>query len=480
MNFEILVEITYLLSATLFVVGLKRLQSPATARAGNALAAFAMLLAILATVVDAEILSWTGILIGVLLGSTIGGLAARFVQMTAMPQMVGIFNGFGGGASALVAVAEFLNTRQSPSGIAGLVESLGSRVVESGVTSDGVTMLLGTIIGGVTFSGSFIAFAKLQELMTGNPITFPFQRSFNALLFLASIAFGALALGVGDVGDPVTMFYVFCGLSLLLGILLVIPIGGADMPVVISLLNSYSGLAAAAAGFVIGNMVLIISGALVGASGLILTQLMCKGMNRSLANVAFGAFGGTAGVDRSQIGKRPVRSADAEAVAAELGYVHSVVIVPGYGLAVAQAQHELRKVGDLLEARGVTVRYAIHPVAGRMPGHMNVLLAEADVSYDKLFDLDEINDDFANTDAVLIVGANDVVNPAARTPDSIIAGMPILDVDKANRVIVMKRSLSPGFAGIDNDLFYMDRTLMFFGDAKQSMADLVRAVRELA
>jgi NAD(P) transhydrogenase subunit beta len=252
------------------------------------------------------------------------------------------------------------------------------------------------------------------------------------------------------------------------------------MPVVISLLNSYSGLAASAAGFVIGNMVLIISGALVGASGLILTQLMCKGMNRSLTNVVFGGFGGTAGVDRALIGQRPVKRADAEAVAAELGYVNSVVVVPGYGLAVAQAQHELRKVGDLLEARGVDVKYAIHPVAGRMPGHMNVLLAEADVSYDKLYDLEEINADFANTDAVLIVGANDVVNPSARDPDSVIAGMPILDVDKARRVIVMKRSLSPGFAGIDNELFYMDHTLMFFGDAKDSMGDLVREVRDLA
>jgi NAD(P) transhydrogenase subunit beta len=249
---------------------------------------------------------------------------------------------------------------------------------------------------------------------------------------------------------------------------------------VISLLNSYSGLAASAAGFVIGNMVLIISGALVGAAGLILTQLMCKGMNRSLANVAFGGFGGTASVDKALIGKRPVRTTDAEGAAAELGYVNSVIIVPGYGLAVAQAQHELRKVGDLLAERGVDVKYAIHPVAGRMPGHMNVLLAEADVSYDKLYDLDEINDDFPKTDAVLIVGANDVVNPAARDPNSVIAGMPILDVDKARRVIVMKRSLSPGFAGIDNDLFYMDNTLMFFGDAKSSMSDLVKAVRELA
>jgi NAD(P) transhydrogenase subunit beta len=456
------IQLTYLLSAILFVVGLKRLQSPATARKGNSLAALAMLLAIIATVLETQILDWTWILVGVVLGGMIGGAAARSVEMTAMPELVGIFNAFGGGASALVAIAEFLLTP----GI--------------GASTTGVTILLGTLIGSVTFSGSFIAFAKLKGLMTGNPITFPFQNAFNALLFLAAISLGAVTLGVFGSGDPQTLFYVFCVLALILGILLVIPIGGADMPVVISLLNSYSGLAASAAGFVIGNTVLIISGALVGASGLILTQLMCKGMNRSLANVAFGGFGGTAGVDRSEIGQRPVQSADAEGVAAELGYVNSVVVVPGYGLAVAQSQHELRKVGDLLEERGVDVKYAIHPVAGRMPGHMNVLLAEADVSYDKLYDLDEINDDFGNTDAVLVVGANDVVNPAARDPQSVITGMPILDVDRARRVIVMKRSLSPGFAGIDNDLFYMDNTLMFFGDAKESMAELVREVRELA
>ena len=456
------IQLTYLLSAILFVVGLKRLQSPATARKGNSLAALAMLLAIIATVLETQILDWTWILVGVVLGGMIGGAAARSVEMTAMPELVGIFNAFGGGASALVAIAEFLATP----GI--------------GASTTGVTILLGTLIGSVTFSGSFIAFAKLKGLMTGNPITFPFQNAFNALLFLAAISLGAVTLGVFGSGDPQTLFYMFCVLALILGILLVIPIGGADMPVVISLLNSYSGLAASAAGFVIGNTVLIISGALVGASGLILTQLMCKGMNRSLANVAFGGFGGTAGVDRSEIGQRPVQSADAEGVAAELGYVNSVVVVPGYGLAVAQSQHELRKVGDLLEERGVDVKYAIHPVAGRMPGHMNVLLAEADVSYDKLYDLDEINDDFGNTDAVLVVGANDVVNPAARDPQSVITGMPILDVDRARRVIVMKRSLSPGFAGIDNDLFYMDNTLMFFGDAKESMAELVREVRELA
>jgi NAD(P) transhydrogenase subunit beta len=462
MNYDVFIELAYLLSAVLFVVGLKRLQSPATARAGNGLASLAMLVAIVTTLIDTQILTWTGILVGMAIGGLIGGVTARRVEMTQMPQLVGIFNGFGGGASALVAVAEFLSTPTI------------------GMGTTGITIMLGTLIGAVTFTGSFIAFAKLQELMTTNPITFPGQNWVNLLIFLGVLSLAAAALGVGPIeAPPLTLFYLFLAGALLLGVLIVIPIGGADMPVVISLLNSYSGLAASAAGFVIGNMVLIISGALVGASGLILTQLMCKGMNRSLANVAFGGFGGSAGVDRALIGKRPVRSADAEAVAAELGYVNSVVVVPGYGLAVAQAQHELRKVGDLLAARGVDVRYAIHPVAGRMPGHMNVLLAEADVSYDKLFDLDEINDDFSNTDAVLIVGANDVVNPAARDPGSIIAGMPILDVDRARRVIVMKRSLSPGFAGIDNDLFYMDNTLMFFGDAKESMSDLVREVREL-
>jgi len=465
MDLSTWVEIAYLLSAVLFVVGLKRMQSPATARQGNALAAVAMLVAILATVVDNQILDWTWILVGVAIGGLAGGIAARTVKMTSMPEMVGAFNGFGGGASALVAAAEF------------------ARIQEMGGVLDlrsGGTIALSMLIGAVTFSGSFVAFGKLNGMVTGNPVTFPLQKTFNALLFVALLVLGgAIAMGaaLGGLGLP-SVFLIFAGLSLLLGILLVIPIGGADMPVVISLLNSYSGLAASAAGFVLGNMVLIISGALVGSAGLILTMLMCKAMNRSLANVAFGAFGSEGAKASVTAGDKSVTSVDAEQAALVLAYAQSVVIVPGYGLAVAQAQHDLKKVADLLEARGVDVRFAIHPVAGRMPGHMNVLLAEADVPYDKLFDLDEINDDFPRTDVAVIVGANDVVNPDARNPDSIIAGMPILDVDKAKHAIVVKRSLSPGFAGIDNPLFYRENTMMFFSDAKEAMSGLAREIRE--
>jgi NAD(P) transhydrogenase subunit beta len=466
MDLSLWVELSYLFSSVLFVVGLRRLQSPATARGGNQLAALAMLIAIVATLVENQVLTWTGIVAGMVLGSLIGGVAARRVKMTDMPQLVGIFNGFGGGASALVAAAELVR-----------VQTTGAALV----LGDGFTIAVSCLIGTVTFSGSFIAFGKLQGIVSGNPITFPLQKTFNALLFVTLLVLGASVMGLFEIGGlpPLTVFSIFTVVALLLGILLVIPIGGADMPVVISLLNSYSGLAASAAGFVIGNNVLIIAGALVGAAGFILTMIMCKAMNRSLANVAFGAFGGAASAaGQLSSGDKTARSVDAEGAAMILAYAQSVVVVPGYGLAVAQAQHELRKAMDNLEERGVDVRYAIHPVAGRMPGHMNVLLAEADVPYDKLFDLDEINEDFARTDVVLVVGANDVVNPEAHNPESVIAGMPILDVDKAKSVIIMKRSLSPGFAGIDNPLFYMDHTLMFFGDAKSSMADLVREVRE--
>ncbi len=472
MESNTITQIAYLISAVLFVSGIKQLSSPATARSGNARASLAMLLAIVVTLLDHEILDWTTVVAAVVAGAAIGGILARYIQMTAMPQLVAVFNGFGGGASAAVAAAEFLRAGGSgPS-------------LELGV---GVTIVLGTLIGAVTFSGSLIAFGKLQGVVTGSPVTFPLQKTFNAILFLGVLLIGASLAHAGSVAPVFGMgaleisgpfFLALVVGALILGVLLVIPIGGADMPVVVSLLNSYSGIAAATTGFVLNNYILIIAGSLVGAAGLILTQLMCKAMNRSLGNVAFGAFGTEGQTARVKTGQRPVRDVDAEQAAMVLAYAGSVAVVPGYGLAVAQAQHELKKVCDLLEDRGVTVRFGVHPVAGRMPGHMNVLLAEADVSYDKLLDLDDINAEFDSTDVVLIVGANDVVNPAARDPDSVIAGMPILDVDKARTVIVMKRSLSPGFAGIDNDLFYMDNTLMFFGDAKDQMSELVKEVRE--
>ncbi len=466
MDLSFLIELAYLLSAVLFVVGLKRMQSPATARRGNALAASAMLIAIGGTLIDTAVLSWSGILVGVAIGTVVGALAARLVEMTAMPQMVAAFNGSGGGASAVVSAAELVALLQVGAPLTALT---------------GVAIAISTLIGAVTFTGSFVAYGKLQGIVSGNPITFPGQKLLSALLFVALLVLGGLvAQGAGSGGlGPLDVFLLFAALAGLLGILLVIPIGGADMPVVVSLLNSYSGMAASAAGFVIGNNLLILSGALVGSAGLILTMIMCKAMNRSLANVIFGAFGGQAHAAVAAGEKKSARACDAEQAAMLLAYAQSVIIVPGYGLAVAQAQHELRKTMDLLQERGVDVKYAIHPVAGRMPGHMNVLLAEADVPYDQLFDLDEINDDFGRTDVVVVVGANDVVNPEARNPQSIIAGMPILDVDKARNVIVVKRSLSPGFAGIDNPLFYLDNAMMFFSDAKQAMTDLVKEIREV-
>jgi len=470
-SLSVAVELAYLLSAVLFVFGLKEMGSPATARRGNTLASSAMFVAIVATLIENQVVDWTWIAVGVILGSLIGTVLARTVKMTAMPQLVGVFNGLGGGASAVVALAEFL--RVVGPGVGGN----GASGVAAGLdATTGSTIALSTLIGGVTLSGSFVAFGKLQGLVTGNPVTYPLQRSLNLLLFLAILALGAHQATVAPATLP---FLVFVGLALLLGVLLVIPIGGADMPVVISLLNSYSGLAASAAGFVLGNMILIISGALVGAAGLILTGLMCRAMNRSLANVAFGAFGGSDAVAAAEEGEKPVTSVDAEQVAMILAYAQSVIFVPGYGLAVAQAQHELKRIMDLLLERGVDVKFAIHPVAGRMPGHMNVLLAEADVPYNRLYDLEEINADFPQTEVAVVVGANDVVNPVARDPGSPISGMPILDVDRARSVIVMKRSLSPGFAGIDNPLFYLDNTMMFFGDAKDSMQDLVKEMREL-
>ncbi|WP_103663588.1 NAD(P)(+) transhydrogenase (Re/Si-specific) subunit beta [Gracilimonas amylolytica] len=456
------IQIIYLIATFFFIRGLKLLNSPATARKGNQLAALGMFIGIVVTLFDQQIISFEWIIAGILIGGLIGAVLAKKVAMTAMPELVAVFNGFGGGASALVAWGEF------------------SRLVDpTTMTPDSlVTTGLGIFIGSLTFTGSFIAFGKLKGFISGNAITFPGLNIINIgsmIAVLVLIAFFTF--------DPTnqTIFWVILGLSLLIGITSVIPIGGADMPVVISLLNSYSGLAASMAGFVIGNNLLIIAGALVGAAGLILTQIMCKAMNRSLANVIFGAFGGDSGGSAGgDAGDKTVRETSAEDLAIQVAYASKVVIAPGYGLAVAQAQHVLKEVAMKLEERGVQVKYGIHPVAGRMPGHMNVLLAEADVPYDQLLDMDQINPEFKSTDVVLIIGANDVVNPVAKTePGSPIYGMPILNVDEAKRTVVFKRSLSPGYAGIDNPLFYDEKNQMFFGDAKKSLQALNEALNDV-
>jgi len=457
-------ELLYLLAAVLFIVGLKRLSSPATARGGNVIGSAGMVIAIVATLALSGILTWRMILLGVVIGSATGAVLAQRVQMTAMPQMVALLNGFGGAASALVASAEFL----SPLPTVGV----------GAPPHVNLTVGLSVLVGAVTFSGSLVAFGKLQELLTGRAVVYPLQKVSNALFLAATLA-GVVWLVVQP--ENRVVFAVLAALSLLLGVLVVIPIGGADMPVVISLLNSYSGIAAAMTGFVIANHGLIITGALVGASGIILTQIMCKAMNRSLANVLFGGFGATAAVGGERekaLAARGVRSVTPEDAATMLAYANQAVVVPGYGLAVAQAQHEVRELADLLEKKGVTVKYAIHPVAGRMPGHMNVLLAEANVPYDKLVEMDEINPQFSHTDVALVIGANDVVNPAARSNQtSPLYGMPILDVDRARNVIVLKRSMRPGFAGVENELFYDARTSMLFGDAKESLKKLVQEVK---
>ncbi|HEY9674902.1 MAG TPA: NAD(P)(+) transhydrogenase (Re/Si-specific) subunit beta [Chroococcales cyanobacterium] len=459
------IELSYLVAASLFIFGLKRLGSPATARQGNLIAAIGMLLAIVATLLDREILNYQMILLALAIGSVLGAIAAYKVQMTEMPQMVGLLNGLGGAASALVAIGEFwrlLNSGESVSLYAT------------------ITIILGVLIGGVTLTGSLVAFAKLQGLLPGAPMTFPLQQPINALLLISFfVASGYLILSPGNL----SIFLGVVVISLVLGVLFVIPIGGGDMPVVISLLNSYSGIAASAAGFVVLNNMLIIAGALVGASGIILTQIMCKAMNRSLTSVLFGAFGSSGSVSvagASASSDKTVKSIDSEEAAMMLGYARNVVIVPGYGMAVAQAQHTVRELADYLEKMGVEVKYAIHPVAGRMPGHMNVLLAEANVPYPQLYDMDDINPQFDETDVALVIGANDVVNPAARSDAaSPIYGMPILEVDKAKHAIVIKRGMSTGFAGVDNDLFYKDKTMMLFGSAKDVVAQLVSEVKQL-
>lgn len=467
-----LVQVIYLLAIALFIIGLKRLSSPATARSGNQMASLAMFIGVIITLLDQNILTWEYILGGVVLGSAIGMLLAKRVEMTAMPELVALFNGFGGAASVLVALGEYERITHEVSD-AGLASMLTGDIT--------ITLGLSVLIGALTFTGSVLAFGKLKGIVTGKPVTFIGQKLLNALLFLTG--FGGIVMFVMNPSDPTPLF-VLTGVAAILGVMSVIPIGGADMPVVISLLNSYSGLAASATGFVLNNNLLIVSGALVGASGLILTNIMCKAMNRSLANVLFGAFGGgdSAGaVAVSPDGSpKTVKEVTADDLAVMVAYAERVVVVPGYGLAVAQAQHAIREVADILEDKGVNVKYGIHPVAGRMPGHMNVLLAEANVPYDQLLDMDEVNPELSKTDVVLVIGANDVVNPDARTNTaSPIYGMPIINVDEAKNVIIFKRSLNPGFAGIDNQLFYLDNSFMFFGDAKKSLTTLLGALKDV-
>ena len=473
MSDETLANITtiaYIIAAVLFIVGLKRLSSPATARSGNILGGLGMLLAIAVTLLSKEIVEWQWIIAGLVAGGAIGLVMARYVQMTAMPQMVAVFNGFGGGASVVVASAALFRENR-------LIETAGGLGGNPGFdTILAVSIMASAIIGAVTFTGSMIAFGKLQGIVTSRPVLLPARNILNALLVVGTLVLAGWLIGVPDF---VIVYVVMVVLALIVGVMVVIPIGGADMPVVIALLNSYSGLAAAATGFVLQNNALIIAGSLVGASGIILTRIMCKAMNRSIANVILGGFGAVDSAAAGKIGERPVRSVGAEDAAMVLGYARSVIFVPGYGLAVAQAQHNVRELADLLQARGADIKYAVHPVAGRMPGHMNVLLAEANVPYDQLYDL-EINNEFPRTDVAVVIGANDVTNPAARNDQtSPIFGMPILDVDKAKSVIVIKRSLSPGFAGIDNDLFYLENTMMFFSDARKAMMELIAAVKEL-
>ena len=455
-------NLAYVLAAVLFILGLKRLSSPKTARAGNTVAAVGMLIAIVATLISYGGLDFRTIAIGMIIGTIIGATFAIKVEMTQMPQMVAIFNGFGGGASALVAAAE-------------LFTKYGTADQTTFLTT---TIVLSVFVGTLTFTGSFIAFGKLQGFISGKPIVFTGQQVLNAVIAILLFLSGVLM--VLNPSAELTLFYGVIFLSALLGVTLTIPIGGADMPVVISLLNSYSGIAAAATGFVLLNNGLIISGALVGASGIILTNIMCKGMNRSLANVVFGAVGLEQESVAGETKQINIKRSSTEEAAMILEAADKIIIAPGYGLAVAQAQHAAREVADYLESMGKTVLYAIHPVAGRMPGHMNVLLAEANVSYDKLLDLDQANPEFEDCDVAIVLGANDVVNPAARhDKSSPIYGMPILDVDKARTVIVNKRTMNPGFAGIQNELFGYDNTIMVFGDAKQMLTDLLKELKEL-
>jgi NAD(P) transhydrogenase subunit beta len=460
---ETLIDLLYLFSATTFIVALKGLGSPKHARRGNMVAAFGMLVAVVATFfkyVDGHSLHhvWL-ILLAMFIGVIIAVPTARFVKMTAMPQLVAIFNGVGGGAASLVSMTEFIHIKSSHPATYVILE-----------------VLLGVLIGTVSFAGSAIAFAKLQELMTGRPVTYPGQQLINGVVGVAAVALIVTIL----VTASTSLLWILLALSFVLGVIFVLPIGGADVPVLISLLNAFTGLAVAASGFTLGSDLLIVAGTLVGASGILLTRLMSKAMGRSLSNVLFSAFGSvvTASGATTRDDGRSVRSGTPEDIAILLGFSSRVVIIPGYGLAVAQGQHVLRELAELLESKGIEVFYAIHPVAGRMPGHMNVLLAEANVPYEQLLEMDEANSELATADVALVVGANDTVNPAAvDDPGSPIYGMPIIHADLAENVVFLKRSMRPGFAGIENDLLYNPKTTLVFGDAKDTLTKMVAAVK---
>lgn len=460
MNREILTQITYLVASVFFILGLRSLTKPDQARRGMNLAALGMLLAIVGTLAKAEIVSYGWIGVGLVLGTAIGYPLGMWVPMTAMPQRIAFSHMFGALAATLVGVAEYHTDLTEGQPISGAKMA---------------ALAFEVLFGALTVTGSFVAFGKLAEFLPGRPITYKGQNAVN--LALAAVAAGLfIFLIIRPETSPA--FYLMLGLATLIGLFLVLPIGGADMPVVMSLMNSYAGLAAAATGFAIGNEVLIIAGALDGASGFILSVVMSKAMNRSFSNVLFGAFGSVQPTSIRTSEGLTVSEITPEDAALQLGYAKSVIVVPGYGMAVAQAQHQIRELAELIEKNGGEVRYAIHPVAGRMPGHMNVLLAEANVPYDRLYDMDEINDRFGEADIALVIGANDVVNPAARNdPGSPIYGMPILNADQARRVIVLKRGMSPGFAGIENDLFYQPNTSMLFGDAKTSLTRVIAEVK---
>jgi H+-translocating NAD(P) transhydrogenase subunit beta len=466
---EIVSQVTYLAASVLFILGLRSLTRPDEARRGMQLAALGMLLAIIGTMLHREILTYTWIITGLIIGTIIGYPLGKFVPMTAMPQRIAFSHMFGALAATLVGVGEFYHMFQGEQPVNPDPDTVRFKMAAIGFE---------VLFGALTVSGSFMAFGKLQEFITGRPVTFKGQNLINGLLFLSAV--GCLVWLVYEPSSLVA-FYGMVAVSFIIGFMLVLPIGGADMPVVVSLLNSYAGLAASATGFAIGNNVLIIAGALDGASGFILSIIMSKAMNRSFSNVLFGAFGsgGGAGGGKTSEGltAKPITAEDSAVL---LAYARKVIVVPGYGMAVSQAQHQVRELAELIEKKGGEVRYAIHPVAGRMPGHMNVLLAEANVPYDRMYDMDEINDSFAEADVAIVIGANDVVNPAAKTdPASPIYGMPILRVHEAKQIIVLKRSMNAGFAGIENELFYDEKTSLLFGDAKASLTKLVSEIKHV-